>query len=274
MKTIEEYAADIERDGFTVIPGVFESEQLEASRAAVDSIFAAEAKIGEARGWHNSSFRVSYLLPQKHALFRSIGGNERLLPIVRRILGDDCALGAVNGLSMRPHGEPQPLHIDAPETTPGTCIYLNAVHLLDDFTRINGGTRLVPGSHKSARRRGQSAEVFESQAVYTEASAGSVILYDGGLLHGGSRNETDRPRRALHLYFHRSWARPDWDYPRSLSRHVRRAMSQEEKALFGYANLPMRYDAVTHDWVSSLPDRPLAFATRKLFYRLRHRLGF
>jgi hypothetical protein len=36
--------------------------------------------------------------------------------------------------------------------------------------------------------------------------------------------------------------------------------------------LPTRYDAVTHDCVSSLPDRPLAFAARRLLKRLRQRL--
>jgi ectoine hydroxylase-related dioxygenase (phytanoyl-CoA dioxygenase family) len=39
--------------------------------------------------------------------------------------------------------------------------------------------------------------------VTLTAPAGTVIVFNSHLWHGGTRNDTDRPRRALHSYFTR-----------------------------------------------------------------------
>ncbi|MCW8133431.1 MAG: hypothetical protein KIS92_24015, partial [Planctomycetota bacterium] len=66
---------------------------------------------------------------------------------------------------------------------------------------------------------------------------------NGGLWHAGSANRTQQNRRALHLFYSRSWVRPQWDYPKSLTPDVVAAMSQEEKQLFGFFAQPGWYDA-------------------------------
>jgi ectoine hydroxylase-related dioxygenase (phytanoyl-CoA dioxygenase family) len=249
----EKYANEIAGQGYTVIPNVLTAPQLTAARDALASVLAAESHAGTSKGWQNKNHSVAYLLPQKHPFFRSIGTNARLLPIVQSILGIDCRLGAVNGFNLHPGGEEQQLHMDAPQTTPGTCIYLNALHCLDDFHEENGGTRLIPYSQKSQRLRGQMNDPSGQAPIFVHAPAGSVIAFDGAVLHAASKNRTGSPRSALHLYYRRQWAVPDWDYPRSLSRTVQSALTQEEKRLFGFYDIPKIYDPLTHGITQTFP---------------------
>jgi ectoine hydroxylase-related dioxygenase (phytanoyl-CoA dioxygenase family) len=66
-----------------------------------------------------------------------------------------------------------------------------ALWALTDFDHANGATRLVPGSHRRDRRpaKGEQAEHVEA-----EMPAGSVLLYDGSLWHGGGANVSDDRR--------------------------------------------------------------------------------
>jgi ectoine hydroxylase-related dioxygenase (phytanoyl-CoA dioxygenase family) len=243
------HAQEILDRGYTIITDVLDAAQLVTASAALEEVFTSEIEVAREKKWHNNVYKVAYLLPQKHPFFRSLGLNPNLIPLIREILGPNCNLSNVNGLTMTPGGETQKLHMDAFESTPGNCIYINALHCLDDFTQANGGTRVVPFSHTKTWTRENLTPEMEKEAIYLNAKAGSVIAYNGALLHAGSRNTTDKPRRALHLYYHRSWAKPQWDYPRSLSPDVIERFTVEEKKLFGFYSVPQIYDVCTHEIV-------------------------
>lgn len=241
-RTLEDHAAELRRIGYTVVEGVLDAAQLEAARAALEEIFEREKEIGLQRNWHNNMHQVAYMLPQKHALFRASPLNLQVLPLMQLLLGSRCVVGSLNGLSMTPGGDDQPLHLDQSDTVPGLVLTINALHTLDDFTRANGCTRVVPGSQERPfPKRGDGIDP-EQEAVYLEAPAGSLIAFNGGLWHAGSRNTTSQPRRAIHAFYHRPWVRPQWDYPRSLSAEVVAAMTAEEKQLFGFQARPQWYD--------------------------------
>jgi len=248
-QTLEQHADELRTRGYTIVEDVLDHAQIEAAKAALEAIFEREKEIGPQRRWHNSTYKVAYMLPQKDPLFLSLCLNPRVLPLMHLLLGENCVLGSLNGLSMTPGGEAQKLHLDQSETVPGTVLYINALHTLDDFTRENGCTRVVPFSQDRPLQRGIDTAQYEAEAIYLEAPAGSLIAYNGGLWHAGSRNTTDRPRRALHAFFHRPWVRPQWDYPRSLAPDVIDSMSEEQKRLFGFYARPPWYDYRTDEVV-------------------------
>jgi len=244
---LERYADELRTRGYTIVEGVLERAEVEAANAALDAIFEREKEIGPLRRWHNATYKVAYMLPQKDPLFLSFGFNPRVLPLMRLLLGEHCVLGSLNGLSMTPGGQGQSLHLDQDETVPGTVLTINALHTLDDFTRENGCTRVVPFSQDRLLPRGADKSQYEDEAIYLEAPAGSLIAFNGGLCHAGSQNKTARPRRAIHAFYHRPWVRPQWDYPRSLSPDVVATMSEEQKRLFGFFARPRWYDYRTDE---------------------------
>ena len=242
ISDLPRHLSEIRERGYTVVPDVLCPDELHALRTAIEEVYKREDSIAESRGWKNSAWRIAYLLPQKHSIFRNLPLNPRLLPLIRAVLGNNCVIINMNGMAMLPGGEGQRLHRDG-ESVPGHPMFVNALHALDDFTIANGCTRMVPKSQERPgyrevegdRRlvRPGEADPMEADAIHVEVPAGSVIVYDGGMWHGGSANKTDQMRRGLHLFYGRPWIRPTYDFARSISPEVAEAMTPEQRAIFG-----------------------------------------
>ena len=95
---------------------------------------------------------------------------------------------------------PQMLHQDQtaihPWLTPEAPILMNVVYLLDDVNEVNGGTLMIPGSHKTVSGSGGTVGKLPP-AINTEAKAGTVLMMDGRLLHGTGVNRTEKQRIIL-----------------------------------------------------------------------------
>lgn len=76
--------------------------------------------------------------------------------------------------------------------------------MLDDFTRENGATRMVPGSHRWGTR---PQEVLQDplaphpQEVLLTGKAGSIAVMNAHMWHGGTANRTAAPRLAMHAFY-------------------------------------------------------------------------
>jgi len=156
-----------------------------------------------------------------------------VLEAMAHVLGPRFKLSSFNVRDASPHGEgAQPLHADsgaiADEQGYWVC---NSVWMLDDFTPENGATRVVPGSHRW--RRVPAAGMYDSypgERLVT-GTAGTVVIMNAHMWHGGTINRTAAPRRAMHVYFTR-WDKPQQQYQKQLlSAEVRAALSPQAREL-------------------------------------------
>jgi ectoine hydroxylase-related dioxygenase (phytanoyl-CoA dioxygenase family) len=212
------------------------------------------------------------MLLQKHPRFRSIIMLQPVVDLMRMLLGDDCVLSSLNGISMTPGGDGQQLHRDSLGFV-GHTATVNAVFTLDEFTRENGCTRLVPCSQNIDPSVLSNVETdalasLEQDALYIEAPVGSVIAYEGSLIHAGSPNRTNAPRRALHAFFTRALIKPQWDIPMSLSPEVVKGLTEEQKRLLGFYSRPRRYDYDRDETQGSTSSRALPPVIRQRARRL------
>ena len=76
---------------------------------------------------------------------------------------------------------------------------------LDDFTKENGGTWIVPKSQTGME--GIRPDIKQPGVLkYIEMKQGSVAIFDGSMFHaGGSNTTTDQSRRTINLNFLRSY---------------------------------------------------------------------
>jgi ectoine hydroxylase-related dioxygenase (phytanoyl-CoA dioxygenase family) len=74
-----------------------------------------------------------------------------------------------------------------------------------------------------------------------------LIAFNGGLVHAGSANRTEKLRRCLHAYYTRPWCRVQWDYTRSLTPDVVATLSADQRKLFGFEAGTQWYDAATDE---------------------------
>ena len=130
--------------------------------------------------------------------------NKYLAPFTRKILLNLTMVNKIN-----PGSEVQVLHRD--RLAWGECLPLSiepqfsTIWALTDFTKENGATRCVPGSHRWDWN--QKAET--EQIAYSEMTEGSVFIYSGSVLHGGGANQSDSSRVGVNLTYCLGWLRQE-----------------------------------------------------------------
>jgi len=89
---------------------------------------------------------------------------------------------------------------------PRPNLILATMWALSDFTADNGGTQLVPGSHRWGA--GRTAEPHE--IARAEMPSGSVLFWLGGTLHGAGANVTENDwRYGIVLTYTLGWLRQE-----------------------------------------------------------------
>ena len=89
---------------------------------------------------------------------------------------------------------------------PRPNLILATMWAMSDFTADNGGTQVVPGSH----RWGPDRTAASDEIVRAEMPAGSVLFWLGGTLHGAGANVTvNQWRYGVVLTYHLGWLRQE-----------------------------------------------------------------
>ena len=147
--------------------------------------------------------------------------HPRVLAAMVHVLGPSVKLSSLNYRSAKPGMGLQKLHVDWHEAVaPGQYTVCNSIWLLDDFSKKNGATRIVPGTHLSGSLPQDvltDATASHPDEVIIDALAGSVFIFNSHAWHGGTNNQTTKDRRSIHSYFCRS------DQPQQVdqSRYIR-----------------------------------------------------
>ena len=196
----------LDRDGYAPLPGILDDGQIAAIRARLAELSAAE---GDAAGrevhQEAGTDRLADLV-NKDPLFEVCFTDPRVLACVAHVLGGDVKLSSLNSRAALPGRGLQALHAEGGPAGLGPYQVCNSIWLLDDFTADNGATRVVPGSHRltiGVRDAMPDPSAAHPDQVTLTAPAGTVVVFNSHLWHGGTLNRTDRPRRALHSYFTR-----------------------------------------------------------------------
>jgi ectoine hydroxylase-related dioxygenase (phytanoyl-CoA dioxygenase family) len=185
---------EIEVYGFTIVEGVLSPDEIAATKEA---LIRCEREFGEDHRFGGTARHVSNL-PVLDPMFLPIIDHPRTLPILEHFLGKSLILGSLNSRIVCPGDGEQRFHADIPAEmlNMASPIMMNTVWMLDDFTKENGATRVVPGTHRSGYSLPpEGLEV--KYIVQAEAPAGSVLVFNGQCWHGGGENRTSTYRHAL-----------------------------------------------------------------------------
>lgn len=196
----------LDEDGFLAIPDALEPATVERLRRRFGEIVVDEGeRAGVEVHQEAGTDRVADLV-NKGEVFDVCWTHPKQLAAVAHVLGHrEMKLSSLNGRAALPGAGHQALHADwGRGVTPGDYYVCNSLWMLDDFTPDNGATRVVPGSHRFGATPAQAlddpAAEHPDQAIVT-GRAGTVVIFNSHLWHGGRLNRTDRPRYGLHGYF-------------------------------------------------------------------------
>jgi hypothetical protein len=197
----------LDRDGYAVLPGFMSPGLLRSFR---DRLAELEVEEGEQGGTEVNqepgAYRLSNLV-DKGEVFEVCFTNPMLLAAIGHVLSDFKLSSCSSRAALPGHGHQQ-LHADwwGEPIGPGDYQVCNSIWLLDDFTAENGATRFVPGTH--LRGHPPESEMADPTAAHPDevlltAPAGTVVVFNGHIWHGGTRNRGDRRRRSLNAFFTR-----------------------------------------------------------------------
>jgi ectoine hydroxylase-related dioxygenase (phytanoyl-CoA dioxygenase family) len=224
----------LDRDGYAVLEHVIEPDLVAALLDAIDRVMVdAEIPYGTNAFLGLQTRRIFNLLP-RDPLFARVPLHPGVLPHVEQVLDGQCLLSSLTAIEMHPGQEAQPLHADDGSIAlprphpPVVCVALWA---LTDFDHENGATRLVPGSHRRDRRpaKGEQAECVEA-----EMPAGSVLLYDGSLWHGGGTNASGDRRVGIVVNHCAGFLRQEENQLLAVPRDVAAAYPRRLQEMLGY----------------------------------------
>ncbi|HUA86649.1 MAG TPA: phytanoyl-CoA dioxygenase family protein [Bryobacteraceae bacterium] len=192
--------------GYTVLVDYMGPAMLEGLRARVRELFAEEGERAGTEFRTEENARRLANLADKGEIFREVIQCPEVLELVESVIGPELKLSSLNVRSANPRSASlQPFHVDMgllpDEQGFSVC---NTVWMLDDFTMENGALRVIPGSHRWARIPQQVLSdpyAKHPQEVLVTGRAGTVVVMNAHLWHGGTANRTDRERCALHGFF-------------------------------------------------------------------------
>jgi len=108
-------------------------------------------------------------------------------------------------------------------------VQCNTMWALTDFTFENGATQIKPGTNSLSDEAGADIPV-----IYAEMPRGSVLFYDGKVLHGGGANTSDGERRGVNITYAVGWVRQEENQFLACPPDVARTLDDELLKMMGY----------------------------------------
>lgn len=233
--TVEALRAELERTGTLVVRQLAEPQTIRAVAEELAPYWAAATTGDEESGFQTR--RIDGLLA-KAPTVAALLLEPLVLGVVDAVLGPRCInfqLSSTQAVQILPGEVATPFHRDDdlyPFGRPGPQHQIGTIWALTDFTPENGGTRVVPGSHRwDGERRPRDPE-----AVGLEMPRGSVMIQMGSTYHSGGANRTAEPRTALVFNFILGWLRQEENQYLAVPREAAIRLPEALQRLMGYAS--------------------------------------
>ncbi|HTA70727.1 MAG TPA: phytanoyl-CoA dioxygenase family protein [Bryobacteraceae bacterium] len=212
----------LDRDGYLILENYMGHQLLGELHQRISQLFLSEGdQAGSEFKQEEQTLRLANLVDKGEVFERAVAMPE-ILERIGHVLGPHFKLSSLNARSANPHSTwVQPLHADMGALRDDQGYWVcNTVWMLDDFTEENGAIRMVPGSHRWGRLPQQAVQ--DLQAPHPEerlitGKAGTVVVMNAHMWHGGTANRTAKPRCAMHGFYAR-WDKPQQQYQKRLLR--------------------------------------------------------
>lgn len=202
-KDIERLRSDMLKWGYCKVEDAVSSEQVAVIRERVLAQAEGERLAGIAqktpsgqninccvnKGWCFEG------LIEQHP--ETVQGGPLVEQMITEALGENWICTSLIASISLQGGVPQALHQDQDIALDSRSpLTINILTPITDIDEANGGTLLIPGSHRTLSEavREQKPVGKLPPAINLDAKAGTMIITDGRLLHSTGINHTDSPR--------------------------------------------------------------------------------
>lgn len=207
-KISDEQRRQLKHKGFVLFKSILSTSEVTELLEKLEALWQKEGKEAGVENYIEAGIRRLANLAGKGEIFRPIFGHPLVLECAELVMGPDFHLSMLNARDVPPGaGANMPFHADTDkQRRPDQDGYnaFTAIWMLDEFSRQNGATRLVPGSHRSKLLPKESVhDVYapHPEEIIVEGEAGDLLVFNGHCWHTGGANVTDRHRRAILAHY-------------------------------------------------------------------------
>lgn len=184
-------------------------------------------------------------LINKDPAFAPLLEDPLLLEIIDGELGRDAVLLDASVNHVGPQTDSGGWHLDSPitqvpEPLPEFTLSIQSAWMMDDFSRDNGATHVVRGSHLTRAKPPRGNAAFENEVVL-EGPAGSLAIWLSQTWHRHGANITGAARTGVIAQYGRAWIKPFVDLRTPLTAESASQLSPRLRYMMGCnANAPVR----------------------------------
>lgn len=198
----------LHRDGYALIPGVLDADEVAAAREAADRL---EPFGFDHRKELNDHFKCVF---NRERLWLSYADRPGVVDLAERVMGEQCHIIGMSAWRTRPGYNGWGVHVDqifvpVPEEVLASPDYelpilvCTAHYYLSDITEDLAPTHVVTGSHRAGRGPQRGESDWNGRAPEPVlCRAGDVLFFRSELWHTGSANRTaDESRYLLQVHY-------------------------------------------------------------------------
>jgi ectoine hydroxylase-related dioxygenase (phytanoyl-CoA dioxygenase family) len=246
-ETIESAVEQVRLNGYVLFESVLESglvDQMHSSfMRALDEATNRSPESTEVNSTEFRKNRVRMDLPfEAPFIDPNIITNPFVLPIVEKLVGEDCACMYLSADAPLPGSDYQVVHSDQPPFFPESTISLPPTGIvlnipLVDVTEENGPMEAFPGGNHLTPENRNNAKTIEEMAsfltpVKMTMPRGSLLIRDLRMWHRGTPNKSDHVRPNVALIYARPWWRATYQESLGISREKFDTLSERAQQLF------------------------------------------
>ena len=227
---------ELQRNGYTTLKNVFSEDECAVAKKKIDKIY--DKQIKECGGENylisiNEQNIVRALLAYDEFFLR-FANNKSIREILDKCLGKKYILNLQNSPINRAHqthfGSTWHRDLSYQHFVASRPIAINVLVCFDPFTEENGGTCILPFSHKFEQFPSKSYQEKNEKKI--TANIGDAFIFNAMIYHRAGANNTDKERKLLVQMFTLPFIKPQVSFPKMLSGKF--STNEELSYLLGY----------------------------------------
>ncbi|MEC8928148.1 MAG: phytanoyl-CoA dioxygenase family protein [Verrucomicrobiota bacterium] len=206
--------ADFHRDGFLIVPGLFDAAEADILRAAAKADKSFEANAYDLEDGEGGKAQLVLWNKAGEDLWGAIARSERIVNAMEQLLDDEVYhYHSKMSIKAPRTGGAWSWHQDYGYCYQNGCLFPDMASVfiaVDPNTRANGCLQVLKGSHQLGRvehgrfgdQTGADPERVEEamkvmELVYVEIGPGDALFFHSNTLHRSDQNTSDEPRWSL-----------------------------------------------------------------------------
>ncbi|NDF12336.1 MAG: phytanoyl-CoA dioxygenase [Proteobacteria bacterium] len=244
MMDLKHFEKEMQVKGWVIFPALFDKTFVARMLADMDKAYENCRRIQVKNGVDKETEgTLHHLVGQGDTFMEYIDKLEPLMPYMESYFQGKFILNSFGGNINAPRRKSYAsnIHRDIRSFSGDMPLLLNTLFMLDDFTKDNGATWMLSGSHKKGEK--PTEDYFWKNGEQAIGSAGSVLMFNSNVWHAAGENVTDKVRRSVTPMFCKPFMKQGFDYPRAVGYKEGEKLPEHVRQILGYnARVPATLD--------------------------------